>query len=360
MTQKYVILIVAILAILFVVALFVLNSNETQKVSSLGSSGVSQEDVRENTQEPVNTESVQRSPESSSNDGALGDATNKINKIFEEIPDSEILSGGPGKDGIPSIENPKFVSVKKASFLNDDDIGIALQVGTEARFYPFQILVWHEIVNDTVGGIPLAVTYCPLCFTGITFERTLNGKVTEFGVSGRLWKSNLVMYDRTENTADESLWSQVLGRAIKGPKTGTQLTIYPSDTIKFGEWSKAHPDGAVLSRKTGAFRAYGTDPYGSYYTNRDVSFGASFSDTRLHPKEFILGIEIDDQFKAYVSDALPVGTTNDTFAGKTITIEKSVASEVRMSVEGKPLPHIGGFWFSWAEVHPTTELYESN
>ncbi len=343
MKQKYLILTVAIVAIFFVATLFIMNSKQTQK------------DGQENIQKSTNAESAQRSQKSSSNDGALGGSANKT---FEEIPDSEILSGGPGKDGIPSIENPKFVSVKKASFLNDDDIGVALQVGNEARFYPFQILVWHEIVNDVVGGIPLAITYCPLCFTGITFERTLNGKVTEFGVSGRLWKSNLVMYDRTESVDDESLWSQVLGRAIKGPKTGTELTIYPSDTIKFGEWSKAHPDGEVLSRKTGAFRAYGTDPYGSYYTNRDVSFGASFSDTRLHPKEFILGIEIEDQFKAYVSDALLVGTTNDSFAGKTIIIEKSAAGEVRITADGSPVSHIGGFWFSWLEVHPTTELYE--
>lgn len=354
MAQKYIILIVTILAILFVVAVFVLNSNETQKVSFLGGNGASQE----NTQEPANTGSTQQSSESPGSTGITVDTSNKVNEVFEEIPDSEILSGGPGKDGIPSIENPKFVSVKKTSFLNDDDIGTALQVGDEARFYPFQILVWHEIVNDVVGGIPLAVTYCPLCFTGITFERTLDGKVTEFGVSGMLWKSNLVMYDRTANVDDESLWSQVLGRAIKGPRTGERLTIYPSDTIKFGEWSKAHPDGSVLSRDTGTFRLYGTDPYGGYYTNRDVSFGASFSDTRLHPKEFVLGIEIDGKFKAYVSDALPVGTTNDSFAGKTITIEKSEASEVSITADGKPLPHIGGFWFAWLEVHPATELYE--
>ena len=114
----------------------------------------------------------------------------------------------------------------------------------------------------------------------------------------------------------------------------------------------------MLSRKTGQIRFYGSDPYGNYYTNRDVSFGATFFDTRLHPKEYILGVEIDGQFKAYVQDTLPIGTTTDTFAGRTITIEKDSIGGVRMNIAGEPLPHIGGFWFSWLAVHPKTELYQ--
>ncbi|MBL4644321.1 MAG: DUF3179 domain-containing protein [Candidatus Pacebacteria bacterium] len=353
MNKKYTIIFISVVAILFVAALLINSSREDQIETAPTTNNQEPTDEREEESKDSSTETTKPATSGS----VAVTPTSGDGEVFEEIPDSEILSGGPGKDGIPSIDDPKFVSVKKASFLNNEDIGIALQAGDEARFYPFQILVWHEIVNDTVGGVPLAVTYCPLCFTGITYERKLDGKVVEFGVSGMLWKSNLVMYDRTANVADESLWSQVLGRAIKGPKTGERLTIYPSDTIKFGEWSKAHPDGRVLSRDTGSFRLYGTDPYGGYYTNRDVSFGASFSDTRLHPKEFVLGVEIDGQFKAYVSDALPVGTTTDTFAGKAITIEKSDASEVRISADGKSISHIGGFWFSWLAVHENTELY---
>ncbi|MAZ67463.1 hypothetical protein CL652_01685 [bacterium] len=277
--------------------------------------------------------------------------------VFEEVPDNEILSGGPGKDDIPSIDNPKFVSVKEASFLNDDEFGIGIVVDDVARFYPFQILVWHEIVNDSIAGMPLAVTYCPLCRTGVAYERSIGGEVVEFGVSGMLWKSNLLMYNRSE---PESLWSQVLGRAVKGPLTGTRLTIYPSDTVQFGDWKRAHPNTQVLSRDTGVFRLYGTDPYGDYYTNRDVSFGVSFSDTRLHPKEYVFGIERDGKFKAYVADSLPVGTTTDLFAGATITIEKSSTGEVRMFADGEPLPIIGGFWFSWLAVHENTELFDNN
>jgi len=278
-----------------------------------------------------------------------------------EIPDNEILSGGPGKDDIPSIDDPKFVSVSEATFLEDDDFGIGIVHKGGSRFYPFQILVWHEIVNDTLplnvskDGFPIAVTYCPLCRTGVTYERIMDGDAVEFGVSGKLWKSNLLMYNRSK---PESLWSQVLGRAVKGRHTGERLTIYPSDTVKFSEWVEAHPDTQVLSQDTGTARAYGTDPYEGYYTSTEVSFGATFDDERAHPKTYVLGVEYDGNFKAYVSDSIKVGETTDQFAGKSVTITKTQAGEVRMQLDGEPLPFIGGFWFSWLAVHPETEFRE--
>ncbi|QSH39116.1 DUF3179 domain-containing protein [Candidatus Kaiserbacteria bacterium] len=281
---------------------------------------------------------------------------------FKGIPEDEILSGGPGKDGIPSIDEPKFISVEKATFLDDDDFGMGIVHGDVARFYPFQILVWHEIVNDvlpvngSVEELSVAVTYCPLCRTGVTYERRVDDEVVEFGVSGKLWKSNLLMYNRTNNEDNESLWSQVLGRAVTGVHTGKRLTIVPSDTVKFGDWKKQYPETQVLSKDTGAIRIYGRDPYGDYYTNRDVSFGATFSDARLHPKEYVLGVEHEGNFKAYVADSLPVGVTTDTFAGETITITKSEIGEVRMNIGDTPFSYIGGFWFSWLAVHPETEL----
>lgn len=347
MSNKNIQILIGAVVILFVAALGLRYFTGEQVISSLVTSDTPQENMEEETRE-----------DTSVNSGLPGGTpmlAGDSGDEFKEIPDSEILSGGPGKDGIPSIDDPKFVSAAGATFVEDDEFGIGLTVDGDARFYPFQVLVWHEIVNDTVGGVPLAVTYCPLCRTGVTYERRIDDEVVEFGVSGMLWKSNLLMYNRSE---PESLWSQVLGRAVKGPHTGTRLTIYPSDTVKFGDWKGAHPNTQVLSRDTGAFRLYGTDPYGDYYTNRDVSFGATFDDTRLHPKEYVLGVEHDGKFKAYVSDALPVGSTTDTFAGGTVTIEKSGAGEVRMTLDGKPLPFIGGFWFSWLAVHEDTELYQ--
>lgn len=274
---------------------------------------------------------------------------------------NEILSGGPGKDGIPSIDNPKFVSSAEANeFIPEDGIGLGLFYKGEARFYPYSILVWHELVNDVVAGDALLISYCPLCLTGIVFDRTLDGRVVEFGVSGRLWRSNLLMYNRTVNPDDESLWSQVLGEAVVGNFTGRKLSIILSDAVRYSDWKKEHPDTIVLSRDTGASRSYGRDPYGDYYTNSTVSFGASFNDDRLHPKDFVLGIEIDGKFKAYHIEALPEGTITDTFAGNFITVEKSGIGEVRMFIgdEKQPLSYIGGFWFSWLAVHPNTALFK--
>lgn len=281
--------------------------------------------------------------------------------VKHSIPLNEILSGGPPKDGIPSIDSPKFVSTSEADkFLNDEETGTGLCLSGDCRFYPYQILVWHEIVNDTVGGQPALITYCPLCLTGIVFERKLEGKAVEFGTSGKLWQSNLVMYNRTDDPKKESLWSQVLGEAVVGEFTGTALKIIPSDVIRYGDWKKAHPGTKVLSKDTGANRAYGFDPYGDYYTSNQVSFGASFNDNRLSPKEFVLGINVGGKFKAYHSAALKVGETRDTFNGQTIFVDKTSEGIVRMfkGEKREPLPYVGGFWFSWLAVHPETELFK--
>tara|TARA_B100000745_G_scaffold300509_1_gene254847 strand:- start:14631 stop:15626 length:996 start_codon:yes stop_codon:yes gene_type:complete len=271
------------------------------------------------------------------------------------IPLNEILSGGPPKDGIPSIDDPKFLSVEDAGFLGGSDVGLGLSINGEDRFYPYQILVWHEIVNDTVGDTPVLVTYCPLCATGIVFEREVKGEEQEFGVSGRLWQSNLLMYNRGE---EESLWSQVLGEAVVGEHTGEKLAVVRSSTVRWEDWKREHPGTKVLSKDTGAVRVYGQDPYGDYYTNESVSFGASFNDTRLHPKAFVLGIEVQNQFKAYHKDALPEGETKDSFAGVEVVISKNSIGEVSMSIAGEELPYVGGFWFSWLAVHEETELYK--
>jgi len=280
------------------------------------------------------------------------------NGTKHSIPLNEILSGGPAKDGIPSIDDPKFIAVDKASFLNNDDPGIGITVGGESRFYPYRILVWHEIVNDTIAGKPVLVTYCPLCATGIAFDRRVAGKEQEFGVSGRLWQSNLLMYNRASREEDESLWSQVLGEAVVGPNTGEKLKIIPSEITRFSEWKAAHTDTLVLSRDTGALRTYGLDPYGDYYTSESVSFGASFSDTRLHPKALVHGIEIDGKYKAYDDAAITAGGIQDTFAGNAISAERLPGGGVRFTAGGEGIAHVTGFWFSWLAVHPETELFK--
>ena len=279
--------------------------------------------------------------------------------VKHSIPLNEILSGGPPKDGIPSIDNPQFWTVAQAdSFLDGNDIGLGLEYKGESRFYPFQILVWHEIVNDTVAGDPLLVTYCPLCLTGIVFESRVGGVPQEFGVSGRLWQSNLLMYNRASNPDNESLWSQVLGEAVLGSNTGEKLKIITSDIIQWNDWKKIHPNTKVLSTDTGTSRNYSQDPYGDYYTSQSVSFGASFNDQRLHPKALVVGIEIDEKQKAYHVDALAVGEIKDNFAGQKLIVNKDSAGRVRISANGEEIPAVWGFWFSWLAVHPDTELFK--
>jgi hypothetical protein len=281
----------------------------------------------------------------------------ETNGVKHSIPLEEILSGGPGKDGIPSIDNPQFLKVEEIDFLDDDSVGLGIILGESIKFYPYQILVWHEIVNDKTGDKPLLVTYCPLCATGIVFDPIVNGRVLEFGVSGKLWKSNLLMYDRRNKEEDESLWSQVLGEAVVGNLTGKKLNIISSGTFKYGDWKKKYPQTLVLSKKTGSLRSYGVDPYGNYYSSRSVSFGVSFNDERTHPKSLVLGIEIEGQFKAYIKDILKKGETTDNFNGKEIKIKVDDIGKVEIFADNQPLPYIEGFWFSWLAVHPLSELF---
>jgi hypothetical protein len=370
MKIKYTILIIVIIIFAGGVLMFMGNGQEKENsyvnAESFGFDATAEED-REIKESPLsdatnNSEtSTKESIASVSKSASLSSREIQTTEgVKHSIPLDEILGGGPGKDGIPSIDNPKFESAKDSS-LKDDDIGIGITHNGETHFYPFQILVWHEIVNDTVGGDPLLVTYCPLCQTGIVFDRRVNGEVQEFGVSGNLWKSNLLMYNRTAREQDESLWSQALGEAVVGPATGAKLAVVSSDIVKWGDWSSKHPDTLVLKRPSGVLRPYGTDPYGSYYTNNDVGFGAGSADTRgIHPKTFTHGIEINGSYKAYITDNLPVGTTQDTLGGESITVTKSEIGEVRFSSAGKEIPTTSGFWFSWVAIHPETEIWESN
>lgn len=173
----------------------------------------------------------------------------------------EIISGGPPPDGIPPIDDPKYVSVAEADeWIGDTEPVIVVERDEQARAYPVQIMTYHEIVNDTLAGEPLLVTYCPLCNSGLAFEPTVRGQTLDFGTSGRLWQSNLVMYDRQT----QSLWSQFTGQAIVGPLLEETLERVPLGLVSWADYQRAHPDGDVLSRDTGATRDYGSNPYVNY------------------------------------------------------------------------------------------------
>ncbi|MFB6230491.1 MAG: DUF3179 domain-containing protein [Salinibacter sp.] len=230
---------------------------------------------------------------------------------------STLKAGGPPKDGIPSIDNPSFVRVNEASdWIHPDEPVIALQHKGVARAYPLQILTHHEIVNDKIAGTPVAVTFCPLCYSALVFKRTLDGEAVEFGVSGLLRNSDLVMYDRKS----ETLWQQFTGNAIVGTRTGATLEQLPSQIISFKQFAETYPGGRVLSRDTGYNRPYGRNPYAGYddVDKRPFAFDGPVDD-RLPPMEKVVAVSVGDAHKAY-----PHSTTE----------EKRVIHD---SVAGRPL-----------------------
>jgi len=201
---------------------------------------------------------------------------------------SEIESGGPPKDGIPAIDRPAFVGVAEAGkWLDAKEPVIVLRIGAAARAYPLQILMFHEIANDTVNGVPVAVTFCPLCNASIVFERRLGGRTLDFGTTGRLRLSDLVMYDRQT----ESWWQQFTGKGIVGRYAGAELKRLPSEIVAFEDFSAAHPGGMVLSRQTGHERPYGSNPYAGYDRIDQIPFLLGVKpDERLPPMERVLSV----------------------------------------------------------------------
>ncbi len=346
---------------------------------------------------------------------------NRFDDAFPEplIDPGDVVSGGPPPDGIPPIDNPQFISVSAAdAWLNDVEPVLVVDVDGDVRAYPIQIMMWHEIVNDTVGGVPLAVTYCPLCNSALSFERVVRGVETTFGTSGTLYNANLVMYDR----ATESLWNQLDGRAVIGVLTGDVLTQVPSSTMSWGTFKESRPDAKVLDRdRTGASRAYGTNPY----TGLDDPNGQPFLfngeiDVRAKAMQRIVAIENENAAVAWTlgvisSDAGAAATvaafngeplvilwqageasaldTSDITAGRdvgTVGVFSAIVDGQVLTFQAdgdsfvddqtsttwnilgeaqagplkgatlEPVTFVRTFWFSWAAFRPETELIEAS
>ncbi len=236
------------------------------------------------------------------------------------VPASEFDNGGPGKDGIPAIEHPQFVPVAQATFLDPREPVIAFGLNGDVRAYPVEILVWHELVDDVVGGEPVLVSYCPLCNSAVVFKRTLNGTVYDFGVSGLLRNSDMVMFDRQT----ESWWQQITGEALVGSLAGSKLAFLPAETISFADFRTAHPDGTVLSRDTGYSRDYGRNPYVSYDDPNSETGTFLYHgpvDHRLSVVERVVALDLNGDAVAYPFSRLqghPV--VNDRVGGTPIVV----------------------------------------
>ncbi len=327
----------------------------------------------------------------------------------------EILSGGPPRDGIPSIDAPTFVSQDEAGmWLASNEPVIAVEIDGEARAYPLQILTWHEIVNDTLSDVPIIVTFCPLCNSALVFDRRFEDQVFEFGTSGLLRNSDLIMYDRTT----ETLWQQFTGEGIVGELAGEQLTFLPSTLVSFKDFSEAYPEGVVLSQNTGFDRAYGRNPYAGYDSVEQPFLFDGELDGRLPAMARVVTVSLDD---AGVDVAYPVSTlaevgviydnqegqdlvvfhtfgTSSALGAETISIAEDVGATavydpnlngqkltfskvdeaivdaetgstwniLGQAIDGPltgetltPIVHGDHFWFSWAAFKPDTIIYQS-
>ena len=337
---------------------------------------------------------------------------------FHVVPYEEVLSGGVGRDGIPPIDDPSFVSVGAArEWLADAEPVIALEYGGEAKAYPLQILIWHEIVNDDIAGLPVAATYCPLCNSALVFERELGGALYDFGVSGNLRNSDLIMWDRQT----QSWWQQLTGEAIAGELAGARLRVVPAQIVSWGIFADAYPDGLVLDRPSASGR-YGSNPYVGYDSpNLPPFLYQSPTDPRLPPKERVAAVEINGQAAAFpysrlaeervvhyevggepvvvffqfgaasalgaasIAQAADVGSTGvfrPSLDGRALTFAPSdgdggaaftddetgsgwsiLGAAVSGPLAGAQLPRLEAqdhFWFAWAAFKPETLVYESS
>jgi Protein of unknown function (DUF3179) len=333
------------------------------------------------------------------------------------VPLEEIVSGGPSKDGIPALDRPRFVPVSEAdTWLSNREPVVLVEEGDEARAYPLQILIWHEIVNDVVGGRPLAVTFCPLCNTALAFDRRLDERTLDFGTTGRLRHSDLVMYDRQT----ESWWQQATGEGIVGAYAGRRLEFVSAPLVSWETFKRAHPAGSVLSRRTGYDRPYGENPYTRYDDARGSPIAAFFRgrrDERLPAMERVVAVSLGGEDVAYpfevlrrrpalndrigdlpvvvfwqpgtasaldhsrISQGRDVGSTGvfDRRAGGRV-LQFEPASEGRFrdretgtefDVLGRglrgplrgtrlqPIPHGNHFWFAWGVFKPSTRVVSS-
>lgn len=316
------------------------------------------------------------------------------------IPTDQVFDGGPGKDGIPSVDNPQFTEAFSVNFLNADDLIVAIEVDGEVRGYPHPVLDWHEIVNDEINGFPFSIVYCPLTGTGTAWRRNLNGTETTFGVSGLLYNTNIIPYDRET----DSNWSQMLLESVNGENIGQKIETYPVMETTWETFQSRWADALVLNTDTGFNRDYTQYPYGDYRTNdNNIIFPIANDDSRRPRKERGLGLVINGKAKYYGFENFPGDKTTvltDTFEGKNLVLFGSedknfiIAFESRLEDgteipfvprnssiiedangdiwglfgEAKSGPHDGlklvqvdnfiGYWFAWGAFYPDIEIFE--
>jgi hypothetical protein len=273
----------------------------------------------------------------------------RLNKLL--IPPSQIMAGGPPKDGIPAIDNPVHTDVASAKSLNDEDLILGVNRDGKQIAYPIRILNFHEVVNEK----DFVVTYCPLCFSGIVFNNKVNEEKLSFGVSGLLYNSDVLMYDRFS----ESLWSQLSMKAISGKFSGTSLEIIPSSVTQWGAWKKKYPETKVLSVNTGYDRDYSYDPYGGYALVERTMFPVDKSSDKFSNKQQVVGVSINGKSRAYLLETIKEKEKiKDSLGGRNVEISYSESDGVKVKDNsGEYIPGTLMYWFAWFAFNPNTSIY---
>jgi len=286
-------------------------------------------------------------------------ALNGFDLSNASIPVSEVFSGGPPRDGIPSIDAPKFIRSDAVRFMQADDEVVSVTRAGQTRAYPLRILVHHEIVNDELSGQPIAITYCPLCGTAMVFSRQLDGRTLDFEVSGLLYQSDVLMFDQQT----ESLWSQVAMQAVSGSLMNTALEWLPSEQMTWAAWRAKYPQGEVLSTQTGFRRDYSDEAYARYKQSPNTMFPVPSHRTELPEKEWVIGVLVDGEAKAYPLKALSrnpiVQDTVNNVSLEIIYDPFTRLAVVREILSGKIRPSVKVYWFAWQAFYPTTELFDT-
>ncbi len=287
------------------------------------------------------------------------DAEPAFNMDNLQVPLERVLSGGVRKDGIPALTDPKTAGVGEADFMLDEDRVVGVTINGESRAYPIKVLNYHECYNDELGGVPIAVIFCPLCDSVSVVDRRLGDKTYEFGISGLLYNSNVLFYDRT----DDALWSQVGLMAVSGPNAGKSL-IHLDDweITTFGRWREARPGSTVATLDTGHYSPsrYEGVAYEQYFQTDRLMFPVEPRDDRFANKTPVVGVLVDGVAKAYPVEAIgrsPGGRVEDTIEGKRVVLE-SVDGGVRFVEVPEGAQALHTFWFAWYAFHPGTGVYE--
>jgi hypothetical protein len=281
----------------------------------------------------------------------------KLTQADSDVAFDTLMQACPARDCIPSIDQPVYVSTSDVDYLRDDDLVMTLSHNGITRAYPTRILDHHEIVNESFGTDPIAITYCPLCGSGLAFDRRHNGQVLEFGVSSLLHNSDLVMYDRQT----ESLWQQITGEAFAGKFRGSQLKTLPLSMVAWSDWRAQYPNAEVLTVEGVRTDSYQKTAYGDYAQSERLYMPVSATDARLHPKRMILGFEIGDQAIAIDSEWLAEERSwSNEYEGEMLTLAMNETGEVTAFLGNKSITVHNMYWFAWYTFHPGTALIKKN